>query len=131
MGRFETKKLPRVPDAIALDGSHVRILLKVNGGSMAHFELPPGETSRAVIHSSVEEIWYFLSGEGEMWRKQGDDEEIALLEPGLSITIPSGTHFQFRSFGNSPLSAVGVTLPPWPGQSEAVVVSGKWEPTVS
>ena len=43
---------------------------------MAHFSLGPGETSRAVAHRTVEEIWFFVSGQGEMWRRQGADEQI-------------------------------------------------------
>jgi mannose-6-phosphate isomerase-like protein (cupin superfamily) len=29
---------------------------------MAHFALGPGETSEAVRHMTVDEIWYFLGG---------------------------------------------------------------------
>lgn len=97
---------------------------------MAHFELGPGETSTAVTHRTVEEIWLFLSGRGEMWRRQQEYEEIVSVEPGVCITIPLGTHFQFRSFGYEPLGAVGVTMPPWPGEHEATEVPGKWQPTV-
>jgi mannose-6-phosphate isomerase-like protein (cupin superfamily) len=97
---------------------------------MAHFELAPGETSVAVAHSTVEEIWFFSTGRGEMWRKLGDQEEVVQIDPGVCITIPVGTHFQFRSFGYEPLAALGVTMPPWPGEGEAYQVEGKWEPTV-
>ena len=98
---------------------------------MAHFELPPAQTSKAITHRTVEEIWFFLSGRGEMWRMQnGQPEAIVPVESGVCVTIPLGTHFQFRSFGAASLSAVGVTMPPWPGDDEAVVVHGKWEATV-
>jgi len=98
---------------------------------MAHFELPPGQTSRAVTHRTVEEIWFFLSGRGEMWRRQdGQQETIVPVESGVCLTIPLGTRFQFRSLGAEPLAALGVTMPPWPGQEEAIVVEGKWEATV-
>jgi mannose-6-phosphate isomerase-like protein (cupin superfamily) len=97
---------------------------------MAHFQLPPSQTSTAVTHRTVEEIWFFLSGRGEMWRKQEEREELVPVEAGICLTIPLGTHFQFRSFGPEPLAALGVTLPPWPGKDEAIVVQGKWEPTV-
>jgi mannose-6-phosphate isomerase-like protein (cupin superfamily) len=97
---------------------------------MAHFELAPGETSTAVAHRSVEEIWMFVSGRGEMWRRRGAREEIVQVEPGVCVTIPLGTHFQFRSFGPQALGAIAVTMPPWPGQDEAKVVSGKWRPSV-
>jgi len=127
---FNTKQLPVERDVVALDGSDVRILLGIKGGGMAHFELPPGQTSTAVAHRTIEEIWFFLTGRGEMWRKQNDREEVVAVEPGVCLTIPLGTHFQFRSFGDEPLAALGVTMPPWPGEEEAIKVEGKWEPTV-
>jgi mannose-6-phosphate isomerase-like protein (cupin superfamily) len=98
---------------------------------MAHFALAPGQTSRAVAHRTVEEIWYFLGGRGEMWRQLGDTEETVTVEAGVCITIPIGTRFQFRSLGPEALAAVGVTMPPWPGDDEAYEVGGPWEATVS
>jgi mannose-6-phosphate isomerase-like protein (cupin superfamily) len=127
---FETKTLPEHRDAVAPDGSDVRVLLQVRGGGLAHFELAAGQTSVAVRHRSVEEIWYFLRGSGEMWRRSGNDEEVVAVSSGVCITIPLGTSFQFRATDEEPLSAVGVTIPPWPGAGEAVIVPGPWEPTV-
>lgn len=127
---FETKRLPMKPDVIAPDGSDVRVLLEVRGGGLAHFELAAGQTSVAVRHRSVEEVWYFLRGQGEMWRKSDADEEIVPVSPAVCMTIPLGTSFQFRASGVEPLAAIGVTIPPWPGAGEAIVVSGPWEPTV-
>ncbi|MCZ6636372.1 MAG: cupin domain-containing protein [bacterium] len=130
MTDFSTKQLPAERDVVAPDGSDVRVLLELKGGGMAHFELAPGETSVAVAHRTIEEIWYFVSGQGEMWRKQADREEVVRVEPGVAITIPSGTQFQFRSQGEESLSVIGVTMPPWPGEGEAYEVDGKWTPTV-
>ena len=115
---------------MAPDGSDVRILLGLNAGGMAHFELRSGRTSVAVRHRTVEEIWFVLSGRGEMWRKQGGREEVVPVEAGVCVTIPLGTHFQFRSLGDEPLVALAATMPPWPGQDEAVVVTGTWTPSV-
>jgi mannose-6-phosphate isomerase-like protein (cupin superfamily) len=129
MANFDAKYLPMQRDASAPDGSDVRILLGLNGGGMAHFELGPNQTSRAVTHRTVEEIWFFLSGRGQMWRKQDQQETVVDIHPGVCLTIPLGTHFQFRSFGYEPLAAIGVTMPPWPGEGEAVMVNGMWEPT--
>src|SRR5687767_15134803 len=97
MRRFETKLLPEVPDATAPDGSDVRVLLALPGGGMAHFELAAGRVSIAVTHRTVEEIWYVVSGYGKMWRRNDGREEIVDLEPGLCLTLPLGTHFQFRA----------------------------------
>jgi len=130
MTAFQAMQLPSARDVVATDGSDVRILLGLAGGTMAHFQLSPGHTSSAVTHRTVEEIWYFLSGRGEMWLKQEGREEIVPLESGVCLTIPLGTHFQFRSLGDQALAAVSITMPPWPGDGEAVVVPGTWEPTV-
>ncbi len=126
MTEFATGTLPAEPHVVAPDGSDVRILLGLAGGGMAHFELAPGKTSKAVRHRTVEEIWYILRGAGQMWRRQDSREEIVELAQGTCLTIPLGTEFQFRSSGNEPLSAVAITMPPWPGEDEAVFVDGHW-----
>ena len=123
---FDTKRLPVARDEVAPDGSDVRILLGLDRGGMAHFELGAGQTSAAVAHRTVEEIWYILSGHGEMWRKQGDREEVVPLEAGVCVSIPTGTEFQFRCLDEEPLAAIGATMPPWPGPQEAYEVTGKW-----
>lgn len=119
-------QLPDTPDAAAPDGADVRVLLRLGRGSMAHFELAAGLVSRAVTHRTVEEIWYILRGRGHMWRRQGDRQETVPLRPGTCISIPPGTHFQFRADTGGPLAAVGVTMPPWPGADEAYEVPGTW-----
>src|SRR4051794_12174818 len=128
---LSTKPLPAEPDVTAPDGSDVRILLRTKRGSTAHFELGPGRTSLAVRHRTVEEVWYFLAGRGEMWRRTPEGEErVDEVGPGVSIDIPVGTAFQFRTLGDEPLSAHGTTMPPWPNDdTEAVPVEGPWPPT--
>jgi mannose-6-phosphate isomerase-like protein (cupin superfamily)/deoxycytidylate deaminase len=125
---FDTMQLPDAPDAVAPDGSDVRVLLRLGRGSMAHFELGAGRVSRAVAHRAVDEIWYIVAGQGQMWRRQADRQETVPLRPGTCVSIPAGTHFQFRSVGDGPLAAVGVTMPPWPGDDEAYDVPGAWAP---
>lgn len=129
MAAFVTRMIPAEPDVMAPDGSEVRILAATARGGMAHFCLAPGGVSKAVAHRSVEEVWYFLAGEGEMWRRSESDEETVAVHPGVSVAIPVGTAFQFRALGDSALEAVAVTMPPWPGMDEAVFAQGAWEPT--
>jgi mannose-6-phosphate isomerase-like protein (cupin superfamily) len=125
-----SKRIAGAPDAIAPDGSEVRVLCQLSRGALAVFSLPPRAVSKAVAHHTVEEVWYIISGKGRMWRKLGQEEAIVELGPGLSLTIPTGTHFQFRCDGLEPLNAIGATMPPWPGEGEAFVVDGTWQPTV-
>ena len=131
MTAFQTKSISMRPEAIAPDGSLVRILLAQKGGSMAHFELADGGISRAIVHRSVDEIWFVLEGLGVMWRKQEEQEETVRMEAGVCLTIPCGVRFQFRSLGPGPLKVIAVTMPPWPGEGEAVFVEGIWKPKVA
>jgi mannose-6-phosphate isomerase-like protein (cupin superfamily) len=128
---FETRKIGTAVDAIAPDGSEVRLLCSTLHGSMACFRLAPSAVSNAVAHRTVEEIWYFTAGRGRIWRKLGDRVEITEVAPGVSITIPTDAQFQFRCEGGEPLEAVAITMPPWPGADEAYSIPGIWEPTVS
>jgi len=128
MPDFNSLQLPEGPSVLAPDGSEVRVLLGLQGGGMAHFQLAPGQVSAAVTHRTIEEIWFVVSGAGQMWRRQGQREEVTELVPGLCLTIPLGTAFQFRAAATSPLAAVAITMPPWPGEDEAILVAGPWQP---
>jgi len=92
---------------------------------MAHFSLAPGTISTAVCHRTVEELWFVTAGDGQMWRSADGVEDIIDLTPGISLSIPVGTSFQFRA-GTAPLEAVAVTMPPWPDMDEAFAVDGPW-----
>jgi mannose-6-phosphate isomerase-like protein (cupin superfamily) len=123
--------VPDSPDVIAPDGSTVHVLLSLESGGMARFSLAPRTTTVAVRHRTVEEIWYVVAGSGEMWRSATGEVGAApvSLEVGVCVTIPLGTHFQFRSASDG-LVTVAVTMPPWPGEGEAIRTTGPWEPTV-
>jgi mannose-6-phosphate isomerase-like protein (cupin superfamily) len=124
--RFETRLLPSTPTAIAPDGSEVRVLLDLPRGGMAHFRLRGHQVARGVTHCTVEEIWYVVSGTGELWRSKDGVTDLTPLGPGTCVSIPLGTHFQFRTTSSAPLDIVGVTMPPWPGPSEAYAISSPW-----
>lgn len=123
---FTTINLPEKPSYIAPDGTELRLLTKTKSGEIAHGSLSPKAVSSAVKHKSVDEIWYFVSGKGQVWRKQGVQEEIVDAKPGTCLTIPVGTHFQFRNTGEEPLCFVIATIPPWPGPDEAVRLNDYW-----
>ena len=57
---FITRNMAVQPDAVAPDGSEVRLIATTQRGFMAQFSLPAGKISVAVCHCSVEELWYFI-----------------------------------------------------------------------
>ncbi len=121
--------LPPAPDAIAPDGSEIRFVRATARASVVHCTLPAGAATRAVRHRTVEEIWFVLEGAGEVWRRDAEGETVLALSPGVSLVIPLGTHFQFRATGAVPLAILIATVPPWPGEDEAVRVPDHWPPS--
>ena len=122
------KRLKVERDYLAPDDSEIRLLADgIKNGNMAHVLLPPGQTSTAVKHKTIEELWYVIEGNGEMWRKLNESERIDFLFPGASLAIPTGASFQFRNIGDKPLKIVIVSMPPWPGTEEVVEVPGNWK----
>lgn len=128
MPRFESNQVARDYDTLAPDGSQIRLLHSLASASVVHCMLPVGAVTVPVRHRTVEEVWFFLAGAGQVWRKQGDREQVLDVAPGLSLTIPLGTDFQFRNTGEVPLEFIITTSPPWPGEDEALTLDeGRWD----
>jgi mannose-6-phosphate isomerase-like protein (cupin superfamily) len=97
---------------------------------MIHSTVPPYQINKATVHATVHEFWYVLEGHGEIWRDDGLESCVTDLVPGTSLDIPTGAVFQYRNVSNSDLKFICIAMPPWPGESEATVVDGKWQPTI-
>ena len=125
---MQTTRLADGRAVVAPDGSQIHELVAVARGSMVHCTLPTGAASMAVAHATVDEMWYFLAGTGQVWRKQDgvEFESVVDVEPGVALTIERRTYFQFRNAGDEDLCFVLVTMPPWPGGHEARRVTDHW-----
>jgi mannose-6-phosphate isomerase-like protein (cupin superfamily) len=97
-------------------------------GGVIHSTVPPGQVNRAAVHATVSEFWHVLSGEGQIWRRDANGEETTTLVQGVTIDIPVGTAFQYRCTGVDPLEFLCITIPPWPGSTEATIIDGPWIP---
>jgi mannose-6-phosphate isomerase-like protein (cupin superfamily) len=127
---FDHARRAEAPDARAPDGSEIRLLVENSAASMCEVRLPPGGDSVPVRHRTVQEMWYILEGEGEVWRQGPDGQgQTVSVTPGSALTIPLGCRFQFRSTGLDDLRFLCITTPPWPGEHEAIVEpdAGAWK----
>ena len=111
---------------LAPDGSQIRELVQTSRSSMVHCTLEPGAVSKAVAHRTVEEVWYFISGRGQVWRARDGSEAVVDVFSGVALSIDTGSHFQFRNTGDENLCFVIVTTPAWPGMDEAYPVHDYW-----
>ena len=123
---MQSSKLPEGYTALAPDGSQIRELVTVTRGSLVHCLLPPGATSGAVFHETVEEVWYVVEGRGEVWRADDTGESVIDAGPGVALSIETGCRFQLRNTGDDDLCILIVTMPPWPGAHEARPAPGRW-----
>ena len=126
------------PDTIAPDGSEVRFLLAAPNGltraSIVEITIQAGQVSRPVRHRTVEEAWYVLEGHGQVWRQPPGAESgsVHSVGPGDTLAIPLGWSFQFAASDGRAMRFLCTTMPPWPGEDEAVPVEkgGLGTPTV-
>ena len=117
-----------LPDATAPDGSEIRLLAdgrhRADKSSMVEVTLRAGQVSRPVYHRTVEEIWYILEGEGQVWRCPPEVDAASVppqpVSPGDALVIPTGWRFQFAAGPDAPLRFLCHTTPPWPGEDEAL-----------
>lgn len=114
-----------MPDAIAPDGSEITFLVTdARQASLVEVRLAAGSTSKPVRHLTVEEIWYFIAGEGKVWRAPPEGRPLVdEVGPGRVLVIPTGWAFQFKAGSDADLRFLCYTSPPWPGDDEAVLVA--------
>ena len=70
---------------------------------------PPGYTTPTHSHPYME-ILTILEGQGEAW-VQGSDE-LVILHPGMTLTLPANVPHWFRVMGDQPLKTYGVHASP-------------------
>lgn len=114
---MQTKEIPDDYQHTSPAGAEVRLLMSNHLGGIVHCTLRKGNISKAVRHKTVSEFWHILSGKGAIWRKNGDQETVTELREGITIDIPLGTDFQYRSDEHD-LIFICITMPSWPGHDE-------------
>lgn len=121
------------PDYISPDGADIRLVLRpeVEGTanhSVCEASFAAGQVSRAIRRRTVEESWYVLEGEAEVWRKPpGADPAtgtVTTIVSGEALNIPVGYSFQVRAWTRGRVRLLCSTVPPWPGPDEAIPDEG-------
>jgi mannose-6-phosphate isomerase-like protein (cupin superfamily) len=96
------------------DGSTIRELLglttaPVRSQSLAEATLEPGQQTERHYHAESEELYYVLSGGGEMEM----DGDRAPVGPGDAILIPAGARHQITASAGSRLVFLCCCSPPY------------------
>jgi hypothetical protein len=91
MIQYSTVTLPDKVNYRAPDGSETRLLVDGRKGGLSYARLPVSKTASAIFHRTVDELWFCLSGEGEVCRKLHGQEEVTKVASGVSLSLPQGT----------------------------------------
>jgi mannose-6-phosphate isomerase-like protein (cupin superfamily) len=95
-------------------------------GNMIHSTVPPGQVNRATVHATVSEFWHVLSGEGQIWRRDGTVRRRPFWKQAFPSTFRSGRHSSIAAPVVDPLQFLCITMPRWPGDKEATSSDGPW-----
>ena len=125
------------PDAIAPDGSEIRLLIDdrhgATSGSLVEVTLPAGQVSRPVWHRTVEEVWYVLEGRGKVWALSGRRPRGICASGGCvsgrrrSHTNRVAVPVQFRPRNSAPVPLLH--HPTLARRSRSRAVGGRWSGT--
>ncbi len=94
------------------DGSEIRELLAhrnscIRNQSLAEARVPVGGQTSSHYHPCTEEIYYILSGQGEL----AIDDESRAVGPGDAIAIPPGAKHQITNTGGEILKFICCCAP--------------------
>ena len=85
---------------------------------MIHSTVPPGQVNRATVHATVSEFWHVLSGQGQIWRRDGRVRRQQFWKQAFPIQHPGRDRIPYRCTGVDPLQFLCITMPPWPGDKK-------------
>jgi mannose-6-phosphate isomerase-like protein (cupin superfamily) len=110
---MDTRSRADAEPFVTADGSTIRVLLDAETAaarnqSLAEAELGPGRETTRHYHRESEEIYFVLSGSGEM-EVDGDRRAVG---PGDAILIPPGAWHQITT-GDDPIRFLCVCAPPY------------------
>jgi mannose-6-phosphate isomerase-like protein (cupin superfamily) len=107
---------------VTKDGSEVYELLhpknsRVRRLSIAEAVVKPGSATKEHFHRTSEEVYYILSGEGEMYI----NEEKAYVQAGDVVLIPAGARHYVVNTGNEELVILCASSPPYSHEDTELV----------
>ena len=109
---MDIQNIEQTVSFITKDGSEIRELLAhrnscIRNQSLAEARVPVGGQTTPHYHPLTEEIYYILSGQGEL--TIGD--ETSAVGPGDAIAIPPGAEHQITNTGGKTLKFICCCAP--------------------
>jgi mannose-6-phosphate isomerase-like protein (cupin superfamily) len=106
--------------------AEIRLLPSFEQGELAHARARAGRPSRAARLSGIGEMFYVLTGKGELWRKTGGLEDVTPLVPGRSVSLLPEIEYQYRAV-DGPLDFLVFTAPRWQRENWHEAEHSNWD----
>jgi mannose-6-phosphate isomerase-like protein (cupin superfamily) len=124
---FDRHVLPDLPDSTSPGGgAEIRHILRSPRGDLTHAVCHAGEVAPTHELPELDESYFVLAGEGEIWRRNEEREATTQLRPGRFVWMPAGCQFQYRANRGTSLVFLVVVLPSWRPELFHIVDAGPW-----
>jgi mannose-6-phosphate isomerase-like protein (cupin superfamily) len=107
---------------VTVDGSLVTELVRPERGgsrnvSVAAAVIQPGESTRAHAHAASDEVYFVLSGKGEVTLGANSHK----VEPGSCVLLPAGQVHGACCTGDEPLRLLCICAPPYTHEQTTLI----------
>ena len=93
--------------------TEIKVMGNHNGKEATYAVSGVGAQSIPVRRDVLDEEYFVLSGNGAVWVKTNNKEQVVLIQQGSHVVIPKGASTQFKNFGDDKLVFLVVTSPPY------------------
>lgn len=124
---LEWQTLGGAPDSSSPGGgAEIRHVVRSPLGDLTHAVCRAGEVAPTHDLPELDEAYFVLAGEGQIWRSLHGREAITRMRPGRAVWMPAGTQFQYRANQTTSLVFLVVVMPPWKSELFHTNDAGPW-----
>lgn len=119
---FETWKRAALDESLSYEHTgtadcckltEIKVMGNHNGKEATYAISSAGAQSIPVRRDVLDEEYFVISGNGAVWIKTNDNEQVISVQQGSHVIIPKGANTQFKNFGDDKFIFLVITSPPY------------------
>lgn len=93
--------------------TEIKVMGNHNGKEATYAINSAGAQSIPVRRDVLDKEYFVISGNGAIWIKTNNKEQVIPVQEGAHVVIPKGASTQFKNMGNDKLIFLVITSPPY------------------